>query len=265
MTKTPNAPKSQEAPKTSRRILVIVNQKGGVGKTTTAVHLAHGLALRQRRVLAVDLDPQANLTTWIGAEPPAATVAHALATPRDGNRAIAPSRLAGVDLMYGSQESALAERELQTTAAPATALKRILRAVEGLYDDIIIDCPPALGLLALNAIVAADELVIPVEAATMALAGLAQVRRTVEELVDAEVRERAPRVRVLVTRFDGRLGLARDVLDHLREAKDLELCTTVIRSSTKIAESFGHGKSVLTYAPRSPGALDYSQFAKEMN
>jgi chromosome partitioning protein len=248
-----------------RITVAIVNQKGGVGKTTTAVHLAHGLALLgAARILAVDLDPQGNLTTWIGADdPPAKTIADVLSHPREALEAIGASRLAGVDLLYGSRESALAERELQTTAAPATALRRVLRAVETQYDAVIVDCPPALGLLAINAIVAADELIVPVEAATMALAGLSQVRATVAELVDAEVCEHPPRVRILVTRYDGRLGLARDVLDHLRGSDDVDLYSTVIRSSTKIAESFGHGQTALTYAPRSPGAIDYASFAKE--
>jgi chromosome partitioning protein len=258
------AQKGLKTHETHRVVVTIINQKGGVGKTTTAVHLAHGLALLGRRALVVDLDPQANLSTWIGGdEPPVETIADVLAKPRDAMLAIGPSRLAGVDLLYGSRETALAERELQATAAPATALKHVLRAVETPYDQVIIDCPPALGLLSINAIVAADELIVPVEAATMALAGLSQVRATVAELVEAEVCEREPRIRILVTRYDGRLGLARDVLDHLRGSDDVEVCSTVIRSSTKIAESFGHGQTALTYAPRSPGAIDYSSFAEE--
>jgi chromosome partitioning protein len=248
------AQKGLKTHETHRVVVTIINQKGGVGKTTTAVHLAHGLALLGRRALVVDLDPQANLSTWIGGdEPPVETIADVLAKPRDAMLAIGPSRLAGVDLLYGSRETALAERELQATAAPATALKHVLRAVETPYDQVIIDCPPALGLLSINAIVAADELIVPVEAATMALAGLSQVRATVAELVEAEVCEREPRIRIL----------ARDVLDHLRGSDDVEVCSTVIRSSTKIAESFGHGQTALTYAPRSPGAIDYSSFAEE--
>jgi chromosome partitioning protein len=246
------------------RVVAIVNMKGGVGKTTTAANLGHAIARQGARVLAVDLDSQHNLTTWLGSDAPGAMLGDALRDPKAARSAIAPSKAAGVDLLHGSRSTALAERELQNTPAPATALRRALRTIASEYDVVLLDCPPGLGLLSVNAIVAANEVLVPVETRTMALAGLGQLRETTRELVDAEVLAKPPQLRVVATMHDGRTGLARDVLRILRESDGVDTLATTIRLNSKVAESFGHGLTVFDYAPTANGAAHYSELAKEL-
>ena len=169
-------------------IHAIVNMKGGVGQTTTAVNLGAALARRGRSVLVVDLDPQANATGWIGTDnPPTATVANALSDRKTVCAAVGPSTAEGVDLAYGSRELAGVAEDLRASSpTPALALRAALKQLKA-YDDILIDCPPGLGLLSLNAMIAADSLIVPVDSQTMALAGVAQIRDTLAELSEAEV------------------------------------------------------------------------------
>lgn len=249
----------------SKHTVAVANQKGGVGKTTTVANLSAALARRGRRVLAIDLDPQANLTTWLeNGSAPARRIADVLDDVKEICHAIAPSNTPGVDLLHGSSDTALAERTLQSAAAPATVLRRALRNVDN-YDYVLVDCPPALGLLSLNALAAADEVVVPVETRTMALAGLSNLLRTLDELVEAEVLSGPIPARILPTLYDGRVGLARDVLAHLKGNNAAELLRSTIRANTKLAESFGHRKTIFEYAPSAPGAADYAALAEEID
>jgi len=245
------------------RIVAILNMKGGVGKTTTTANLGHGLARQGRRVLLVDLDAQANLTTWLGAEEaPAAVLAHALKDSKTASLAIGPSRASGVDLMYGSSATAVSEQEMVGDRNPSTVLRRALRGLD--YDDVLLDCPPGLGLVTVNAIAAAHEILVPVETQTMALSGLGLLLKTIQDLLDAEVITAAPAVRAVLTKHDPRSGLARAVAEHLRSTESIPALTTPIRINVRLAESYGLKRTIFDHDPKSNGALDYAALAAEM-
>jgi chromosome partitioning protein len=244
-------------------IVALVNHKGGVGKSTTAVNLAAALSKRGRRVLVIDADSQHNATSWIGADaPPDLAFADVLRRPSDAANAIGPSTVGGVDLLYGSRETAVAERELQAGPSPTTALRRALRTVTR-YDDILIDSPPGLGCASLNAIVAADELLVPAEPHGLSLAGLGQLRETITDLVALEVIATEPPMRVVLCRYDGRLALAKEVAAHLRDAADVAVFKTEIRVNTKLTECVGARQSIFDYEPAAIGAADYAALSME--
>lgn len=248
------------------KTIALLNEKGGVGKTTSAATLAHALARRGRAVLAVDLDPQANLTAWLGNALPRATVANALTDYRSTKDAIGSSSAAGVDLLYGSREAADAADELRSSSpAPATALRRALKAINEPYDFAILDCPPGVGVLSVNALVAAGTVMVPVDSQAMALSGLSQLLKTLDELADAEILSQRPAITVFVTRYDGRLALAREVRDYLGDLGVAALFNATIRVSTRLAECFGHQKTIYDYAPNEPVAADYERLAEEID
>jgi len=244
-------------------IVALVNHKGGCGKSTTAVNLAAALSKRGRRVLLIDADSQHSATTWIGTDaPPDFVFAHLLRRPTNAACAIGLSTVSGVDLLYGSRETAVAERELQAGTSPTTALRRALRAVTA-YDDILIDSPPGLGCASLNAIVAADELLVPLEPHGLSLAGLGQLRETIADLVAAEVIAAEPPMRVVLCRYDGRLALAKEVAAHLRADASVTVSRTEIRLNTKLTECVGAHQSIFDYEPAAIGAADYSALSME--
>jgi chromosome partitioning protein len=245
-------------------VVAVINEKGGVGKTTTVATLGHALAQRGERVLVVDLDPQANLTAWIGAaDPPAATVANALADRTTIADAIGRSMAGTVALAYGSRAVADAADELRASShAPAQALRRALRGLD--YDRILVDCPPGLGVLSVNALCAADELIIPVNSQAMALSGVAQLEATIDELRDAEVIQRGPIRHLLMTMYDPRRALAREVREYLAGRDPGHIYETTIRASARIAECYGHHRTIYDYAPREGVADDYARLAEEV-
>ncbi len=244
------------------KIVAILNMKGGVGKTTTAANLSHALARHGRRVLVVDLDAQANLTTWLGAEePPQAVLAHALKDTNVVHLAIGPSRAAGVDLLYGSSATSVAEQEMIGDKNPSTVLRRALRGVSD-YDEILLDCPPGLGLITINAIAASHEILVPIETHTMALTGLGLLSKNVAELVDAEVIATPPQMRAVATKHDARSGLAKAVLEHLHTS-GVDIMDTTIRTNIRLAECYGLQKTIFDHAADAAGALDYDQLARE--
>lgn len=245
-------------------IIAVINEKGGVGKTTTVATLGHALALRGERVLVVDLDPQANLTSWIGPDdPPRATIANALSDKSLMSEAIAPSTAGSVSIAYGSRSIADAADDLRASnPAPALALRRALRGLS--YDRIFIDCPPGLGVLSVNAVCAADELLIPVNSQSMALSGMVQLQSTIDELREAEVIQQGPLQRLLLTMYDNRRALAREVREYLDGQNGAQLYETTIRASARIAECYGHHQTIFDYAPREGVADDYIQLAEEV-
>jgi chromosome partitioning protein len=245
-------------------IIAVINEKGGVGKTTTVATLGHALAQRGLRVLLVDLDPQSNLTAWIGTEtPPEATIANALADKGAMPYAIGASTAGTASLAYGSRAVADAADDLRASSpAPALALRRALRGLD--YDRILVDCPPGLGVLSVNALCAADELIIPVNSQAMALSGVAQLEATIAELSDAEVIQRAPLANLVLTMFDNRRALAREVRDYLA-GRPGRVFDSTIRASARIAECYGHHQTIFDYAPREAVASDYTGLAQEVH
>jgi chromosome partitioning protein len=252
-----------------RRVLAVANQKGGVGKTTSTVNLAAGLALQGLRTLVVDLDPQGNASTALGIEHRAGTrsvyevllgeigLADAVAvSPQSSNLLCIP---ATIDL-------AGAEIELVSMVARESRLLRALSEVtldELGVDYVFIDCPPSLGLLTVNALVAAPEVLIPIQCEYYALEGLGQLLRNIE-LVQAHLNPALRVSTILLTMYDGRTKLADQVAAEVREHFGDQVLRTVIPRSVKISEAPGFGQTVLVYDPGSRGALSYLDAAQEV-
>jgi chromosome partitioning protein len=245
-------------------VIALANQKGGVGKTTTAINLGAALARRGRRVLIFDFDPQANSTAGLGMRPhegqptayeallATATVADAtIATPVDG-LAIVPATpgLAG------------AEVELVPMMAREFRLKRALDQARGQYDYILIDCPPSLGLLTVNALAAADEVIVPVQCEYLALEGLGQLTSTLE-LVRRNLNPGLRLRGLLLTMFDGRTNLSQQVADEVR-AHFANTFRTVIPRSVRLSEAPSHGLSIFQYDPSSRASAAYDALAEEV-
>ena len=250
------------------RIFVVANQKGGVGKTTTSVNLAAALALGGLSVLLVDLDPQGNATTALGVDHPSGTPGtyevlmngatlsdHVVDSPEAPHLKVLP---ATIDL-------AGAEIELVSIVARENRLKRSLRAYlqDHHADYVFLDCPPSLGLLTLNALVAANEILVPIQCEYYALEGVTQLMRTID-LVKGELNDELRLTIVLLTMFDGRTKLASQVAEEVRKHFPAETLPTVIPRSVRISEAPSYGQTVLTYQPNSVGAISYVEAAQEI-
>ncbi|HEX3199597.1 MAG TPA: ParA family protein [Propionibacteriaceae bacterium] len=250
------------------RVFVVANQKGGVGKTTTCVNLAAALALGGLTVLVVDLDPQGNATTALGIDHPAGTPGtyevvmsgaaisdHVVDSPEARSLKVLP---ATIDL-------AGAEIELVSIVARENRLKRSLRAYlqDHHADYVFLDCPPSLGLLTLNALVAANEILVPIQCEYYALEGVTQLLRTID-LVKGELNNELRLSTVLLTMFDARTKLAAQVADEVRQHFPTETLPTVIPRSVRISEAPSYGQTVLTYQPSSAGAISYLEAAQEI-
>jgi chromosome partitioning protein len=247
------------------RIIAITNIAGGVAKTTTAVNLGHAIGQTGKRVLIVDLDAQANSTTYIGTESKR-FIAEALDDPRLFPETIGPTKSLGVDLAHGSLDTAGVEMILaQQPASAATRLRKALRTIADRYDYVFIDAPPAPGILTINAIVAADEIVIPVETKPKALEGVGNMRALLSQIVDDPdlMPQGRPVGRYLATRYDGRTVLDRKCLEDLRANDTFSTFATVIRVNQKIPESYALQMSVIEYDPSSNGAADYIALSTE--
>ena len=244
-------------------VIAGVNQKGGVGKTTTAVSLCAALGARGRRVLLVDGDPQANATSALGErQHEDGGLYEALVDEQPLEAAIVQTSAPGLSLLPTTPDLAGAEVELVSVMAREVRMKRVLDPLRERFDIVLVDCPPSLGLLTVNALAAADEVIIPVQCEYLALEGLGHLSRTVE-LVRRNLNP-ALRIRgVVLTMFDGRTNLARQVEDEVRK----HFATTfraVIPRSVRLAEAPSHGEAIQAYDPRSPGALAYDALADEL-
>ena len=251
----------------SCRVMTIANQKGGVGKTTTAVNLAAGLAMHGSRVLVVDLDPQANASTALDVDHRSGvpSVYDVLVEERPLASVVRP--VAGFKQLYcapAAIDLAGAEIELVPQVARESRLARALASYDASnLDYIFIDCPPSLGLLTVNALVAAPEVLIPIQCEYYALEGLEQLLRTIE-LVRSHLNPGLTVTTILLTMYDGRTRLAAQVADEVRDHFGSVVLGPIIPRSVRVSEAPSYGQSVMTYDPGSSGAVAYMEAAREL-
>jgi chromosome partitioning protein len=248
------------------RIVAIANQKGGVGKSTTAVSLGAALAELGFRILVVDLDPQGNASTGMGIrhEARGVTVYDVVLSEAPVESAIVPTSVKHLDAVPSTIDLAGAEIELVSQFSRETRLKKALAPVgEGRYDFIFLDCPPSLGLLTINALTAAEELIVPIQCEYYALEGLGQLLRNVN-LVQQNINPELRLTGIVMTMFDPRTKLSEQVVDEVRRFFGEVVYDVVIPRTVRLSEAPGFGQPITVYDPRSKGAESYRQLAREV-
>jgi chromosome partitioning protein len=251
----------------AQRRIALMNQKGGVGKTTTCVNLGAALARRGLRVLLVDMDSQANLTVHLDIRPDA--LAKSVYDVLSGRAGVAdvlrPTSTLGMDVVPASLDLAGAEMELVSTVGREQILKEALDrfAAEDPHDVVLVDCPPSLGLLAVNALTAVREVIVPLQAEFFALQGMARLREVVA-LVEKRLNPGLSILGILPSMVDSRTTLSREVLAEIRGFFGASVFGTAIRRNIRLAEASSHGRTVFEYAPDSNGAADYAALAEEV-
>jgi len=247
------------------RTVAVVNQKGGVGKSTTAVNLSACLALLGKRILLVDVDPQGNATTGLGIDKRGIeNDSYALLLGEIGAAsAIIPTDVENLSIIPATPNLAGAEVELVSALARETRLRQALAEVADRYDYIFVDCPPSLGLLTINALVAADQMIIPIQAEFYALEGLSQLTAIVQRVKEA-LNPRLEILGVLVTMYDGRTRLAVEVVDEVLRYFPDHVFKTQIPRNIRLSEAPSFGKPVVLFDVRSRGAQAYLDLAREV-
>jgi chromosome partitioning protein len=264
---TRGAAKKEAWPRPNRcRIMTVANQKGGVGKTTTAVNLAASLSQHGNRVLVIDLDPQGNASTALDVpHREVDSVYNALVEERPLAEIVTEVKdMPGLYCVPATLDLAGAEIELVPLVAREGRLSRAIGQLDlSRFDYVLIDCPPSLGLLTVNALVAAEEVLIPIQCEYYALEGLQQLLETVE-LVRAHLNAKLWISTILLTMYDGRTRLATQVADEVRSHFGDVALQTIIPRSVRVSEAPSYGKSVITYDPASSGAVAYAEAAREL-
>jgi chromosome partitioning protein len=247
------------------KVIAITNQKGGVGKTTTAINLGASLAANDLRVLLIDFDPQGNSTSGLGIDknPESLTIYNALLDGLPIGDVRIKTDCEGLDIVPADKNLVGANLDLVDLSEREYKLKHALAPIRDQYDYILIDCPPALDLLTLNAMVAADSVLIPIQCEFFALEGISQLIDTIEKI--RESFSHPLKIEgILLTMFDDRTNLTRQVADDLKDFFTDDVLDTVIPRTIRLAEAPSYGKPILMYDPRSRGAESYIKLAKEI-
>ena len=241
----------------------VVNQKGGVGKTTTAVNLATYLALAGAKTLLIDLDPQGNATSGLGIDRTSVKLStyDVLLENQPILEALVPSSVAGLSVLPATLDLAGADIELMPKISREGYLKQALEPVRGEFEIILIDCPPSLGLLTLNALVASDAIIIPIQTEYYALEGISQLLKTIE-LVKRQLNPSLTIAKVIMTMYDNRIRLANQVVVEVRKFFREKVSDTMVPRNVRLSEAPSHGLPIAVYDPKSRGALAYREIAQ---
>jgi chromosome partitioning protein len=247
------------------KTIAITNQKGGVGKTTTAINLSSSLAVAEQKVLLIDIDPQANTTSGLGYDKRETkkSVYDVLVSGMPIEEAIIDTDIQYLHLLPSNINLVGAEIELVSQANREQKLKNALGSISEFYDFVIVDCPPSLGLLTVNTLTAATHVIIPIQCEYYALEGLSQLMNTIT-LVKKNLNPALEIHGILLTMFDGRLNLSRQVADETRKHFASKVFNTVISRNVRLSEAPGFGKPILLYDVECSGAQNYLKFAEEV-
>lgn len=247
------------------RVIAVANQKGGVGKTTTSVNLSACLAEAGKRVLLIDIDPQGNATSGLGVDRRAvkSSVYDLLLEDMSPLDAMVPTLVKGLYLVAATMDLAGAEIELVPRISRENRLKRALDPVRSEFDFVLIDCPPSLGLLTINALTAADSILIPIQCEYYALEGLSQLMDTFK-LVREALNTRLEVEGVVLTMFDGRTNLSIQVVEDVKRFFRGKVYRTIITRNVRLSEAPSHGLPITAYDPKSKGAEAYTELAREV-